>query len=232
MDISVRSEGTWTAERRDWVASRDGTEVTRSITLDTSQFVAATHYPNGYVASGTVLALLDNGLYGPYAGAGNEVQSVTITGGPTGGTFTLTYSGQTTAGIAYNAAASAVQTALEALSNLAPGDVVVTGNAGGPYTVAFAGTLAATNVAQMTASGASLTGGNAATRGVTVDTELTGGARTAEGFLFNSTPMRLGGPNVGAPLHWRGVIKEANLPTNHGLDSTAKTQLASRFRFE
>ncbi|MDX2863304.1 hypothetical protein PV338_45035, partial [Streptomyces scabiei] len=37
----------------------------------------------------------------------NEVQSVAITGDPTGGTYTLTYSGQTTAGIAYNATAGA-----------------------------------------------------------------------------------------------------------------------------
>lgn len=88
-----------------------------------------------------------------------EVQSVTITGGPTGGTFTLTYSGQTTAGIAYNAAAAAVQAALIALSNLAPGDVVVTGGPGPatPYAVAFRAGLG--NVAQMTASGAGLTGG-------------------------------------------------------------------------
>lgn len=92
-------------------------------------------------------------------GFANEVQTVTITGGPTGGTFTLTFDGQTTGTIVYNAAASAVQTALEALSNIAPGDVTVTGSAGGPYSVTFAGAYAGTNVAQMTASGASLTGG-------------------------------------------------------------------------
>lgn len=87
----------------------------------------------------------------------SEVQTVTITGTPTGGTFTLTYSGQTTAAIAYNAAASAVQAALVALSNIAPGDVTVSGSAGGPYTVTFAAALG--NVAQMTADGTALTGG-------------------------------------------------------------------------
>src|SRR3954465_8763162 len=54
----------------------------------------------------------------PVAGT-NEVQTITVTGTPTGGTFTLTYSTQTTAAIAYNATAAAVQTALEALSNIA-----------------------------------------------------------------------------------------------------------------
>lgn len=91
----------------------------------------------------------------------SEVQTVTITGAPTGGTFTLTYSGQTTAGIAFNAAAAAVQAALEALSNLAPGDITVTGGPGPgtPYVVTFRAGMG--NVIQMTASAAGLTGGTA-----------------------------------------------------------------------
>ncbi len=89
----------------------------------------------------------------------NEQQTVTITNA-TGGTFTLTFSGQTTAAIAYNAAAAAVQTALENLSNIAPGDVVVTGSAGGPWTVEFQGVYAATDVALMTVGAASLLGTN------------------------------------------------------------------------
>lgn len=92
----------------------------------------------------------------PSAGT-NEVQSVTLTSA-TGGTFTLSFGGQTTAAIAFNAAASAVQTALEALSTIGAGNVAVTGAAGGPYTVTFQNALGATDVAQMTASGALLTG--------------------------------------------------------------------------
>lgn len=88
----------------------------------------------------------------------DEVQTVTITGTPSGGTFTLTFSGQTTSAIVYNASASAVQSALEALSNIAPGDVTVTGSNGGPYTVTFNGAYDGTDVPQMTAT-ASLTGG-------------------------------------------------------------------------
>jgi hypothetical protein len=92
----------------------------------------------------------------------NEIQTVTLNAA-TGGTFTLTYAGQTTSAIAWNAAASVVQTALEALSNIAPGDVVVTGSAGGPYTLTFGGTLASTNVATLTSNAASLTSGSTAT---------------------------------------------------------------------
>jgi hypothetical protein len=57
----------------------------------------------------------------------SEAQTVTITGSPTGGTFTLTFGGQTTAGIAYNAVASAVQSALVALTSIGTGNVTVTG---------------------------------------------------------------------------------------------------------
>lgn len=96
----------------------------------------------------------------PSAGT-NEVQSVTLTSA-TGGTFTLSYGGQTTAAIAYNASAAAVQAALEALSTIGAGNVAVTGAAGGPYTVTFQSALGATDVAQMTASGALLTGAGAA----------------------------------------------------------------------
>lgn len=91
-------------------------------------------------------------------GGVREVQTITITGTPTGGTFTLTFAGQTTAAIAYNATASAVQTALVALSNIEPGDVVCGGGAlpGTPVTATFGGQYQ--TPATMSAT-ASLTGG-------------------------------------------------------------------------
>ncbi len=87
----------------------------------------------------------------------DNLQTVTITGSPTGGTFTLSYKGQTTSAIAYNAAASAVQTALQALSTIGSGNATVSGSAGGPYTVAFVGALAQ-DTTLLTAT-PSLTGG-------------------------------------------------------------------------
>jgi hypothetical protein len=104
------------------------------------------------------------------ADGANEAQTVTITGAPTGGTFTLTYSGQTTAAIAYNASALVVQQRLVALSNVEEGGVSVTGSNGGPYTVTF---TSGQDVAQMTAT-ASLTGGT--TPGVTIATATAGGS--------------------------------------------------------
>jgi hypothetical protein len=67
--------------------------------------------------------------------------TVTISGSPTGGTWTLTYRGGTTTDLVHNASTAAVQRALEALSAIGPGNVTVTGSAGGPYAVTLAGAL-------------------------------------------------------------------------------------------
>lgn len=56
-----------------------------------------------------------------------EIQVLTLTASAYFGTFTLTFSGQTTAAIAYNANAATVQAALIALSNIGPAEVAVTG---------------------------------------------------------------------------------------------------------
>ena len=79
-------------------------------------------------------AYYNRGVSGFYRRSGDRVQVITVTGTPTGGTFSLTIGGQTASGIAYNAAASAVQTAIRALSPLWAG-ATVAGAAGGPYTV-------------------------------------------------------------------------------------------------
>lgn len=53
----------------------------------------------------------------------DEVQSVTVSDA-TGGTFTLSFGGKTTAAIAYNATPAQVQAALQALSTIGKGDPV------------------------------------------------------------------------------------------------------------
>lgn len=89
----------------------------------------------------------------------NELQL--LLSNATGGTMTLTYSAQTTSALAYNISTSALTTALEALSNIGVGDVLVTGVPGAWY-IEFQGALAETNVGQMTVDNTSLTGGDAA----------------------------------------------------------------------
>lgn len=102
-----------------------------------------------------------------------EVQTVTVTGTPTGGDFTLSdaVSGKTTAAIAYNASSAAVATALNNAGITAttsggplPGSAVV---------VTYTGSYAGTNRPNLIANAAGLTGGTTPT--VTV-TETTPGA--------------------------------------------------------
>jgi hypothetical protein len=92
----------------------------------------------------------------------NEVQSLIATGASSG-TFTLSFDGETTAPIAFNASAADVQAALLLLSNFNPGDITA---AGGPLpgtavTLTFGGQYANTNVATITADNTSLVGGTA-----------------------------------------------------------------------
>jgi hypothetical protein len=90
----------------------------------------------------------------------NDVQTVTITGAPTGGTFKLTLDGQSTTVLSYAALASDVQAALVALPNIGAGDVTVTDGPGPstPYVVTFVAALAQRLVDPMTAA-PSFTGG-------------------------------------------------------------------------
>lgn len=101
-----------------------------------------------------------------YTGGGtnqDDVQTVTITGTPAGGYFTLTFNGKTTGHIAYNASAADVATALAALSNVGTGNVAGSGGGlpGTPVVITFQGLLANLPQNVMTASGAGLTGGTA-----------------------------------------------------------------------
>lgn len=95
------------------------------------------------------------------ATAVNEVQSIAATGTVSGGTFTATFDGQTTAAIAWNASAATIKTALDALSNLAPADTVLAGGAlpGSPVTITFVGAYGATDVPLIVIDDALITGG-------------------------------------------------------------------------
>jgi len=237
MDLSQRRK-TFGVDDQSWLGSEHGTQATETITLDTSAFTANIHYPDGYFKSGLPLGkIAATGLYGPYSSSTSELQTVTITGTPTGGTFTLTWSGQTTAAIAYNATASVVQAALIALSNIGTGDVVCTGGAlpGSAVTVTFAGALANTDVAAMTASGASLTGGTSPA--VVIATGTAGGAESAsnglqtlEGFLWGA----VGAPadsvtDVGAALFVHGKVRASRLPLP--VDAGGRADVVGRIRF-
>lgn len=142
-----------------------------ALTGGTAPAVAVTEVTKGdsanaglYVLeSGVVLALTaDKKKVKPWDGdaATNEVQTITITGAPSGGTFTLEFEGEQTAAIAYNANAAAVAAALAALPNLDADDLTVAGGAlpGTPVTVTFKGDFAGQSV-QLLEANSALTGG-------------------------------------------------------------------------
>jgi hypothetical protein len=89
----------------------------------------------------------------------DNLQTVTIAGGATAGTFTLSYKGQTTAPITYAAGltAATVNTAFQLLSTVLT-NCTVTGSAGGPYIFTFSGALA-TDMSAVSITNVSLSGG-------------------------------------------------------------------------
>jgi len=88
-------------------------------------------------------------------GAASARQTVTLTGA-TAGTFKLALGEPETEAIAFDAAAAAVQTALEAV--VGEGNVAVSGDAGGPWTVDFTGALRWQLIAALTAIDVDLEG--------------------------------------------------------------------------
>ncbi len=92
--------------------------------------------------------------------ATDGVQDVALTGAPTGGTFTLSFGGYTTRGWrTTRARADGFQAALEGLTSIGSGNVVVTAAVGLGLGSAVHGHAGSTVPDRVTANGAGLTGG-------------------------------------------------------------------------
>jgi hypothetical protein len=94
----------------------------------------------------------------PCQGA-DEVQSISVAA--TDGTFTLSFGGQSTGDLLFNASAEVIQSALRGLSSIGAGAVSVNGGPGDesgshPYRVNFEGPLAKTNVEAISAQDGSV----------------------------------------------------------------------------
>lgn len=91
----------------------------------------------------------------------DEVQLITPGGTISGGHWHIVFDGQTTAELAWDATAAQVKTALELLSNIGEGNILVTGGplATGAFTLTFVVTLGGTDVAEVSLT-SSLTGTN------------------------------------------------------------------------
>ena len=136
----------------------------------------------------------------PVAGT-DEIQTITIGGTPTAGSFTLTYDGFTTAAIPWSAVnatlVASIDSALEALPNIGTGGVAVavgTATAGiGTFTVTFSGANLAKRAVNLMTSASSLTG-TAPTLAVTETTpgvNATALGIAAGGLLIDTTNKKL-----------------------------------------
>ncbi|MDA0164807.1 ThuA domain-containing protein [Solirubrobacter ginsenosidimutans] len=100
------------------------------------------------------------GGYGPFNDQLTDEQQTVRATNATGGTFTLSFNGSTTAPIAYNATSAQIDAALEALPNVGADDIQTSG---GPVNTAnvnvfFRRALQQSDQAQITGDGAALTG--------------------------------------------------------------------------
>lgn len=123
----------------------------------------------------------------------SEVQTITKSGTWSGGTFTLTVLGATTAAIDYDANAAAIQAAIEA-AGVPAAYVTATGGPIGstPLTLTYSDTLG--DVAAVTINTASVTG---STPGATVATPTPGVSSSRH------EPMRTGTPAPTGSLAWK-----------------------------
>jgi PKD repeat protein len=125
---------------------------------------------------------INAGGFGPFNSQKTDEQQTVRVTGSTGGTFTLTYNGQTTAPIAFNATAAQIDAALEALPNIEADEIQTSG---GPVqnsnvNVFFRRGKSESDQPQITADGSGLTGGSIATNTTTQGgwyQRLTGDAR-------------------------------------------------------
>lgn len=169
-----------------------------------------------YLERYTVMPIIEGGGLGtPLANAGapvagtDEVQTLTIGGTPSGGTFTLAFGGFTTSAITWvnvnNTLVAAIDAALEALPSIGTGGVttaVGTMTAGiGTITITFGGNLAKQAVATITVAENSLTGSSptVAVAETTPGVDATARGIAAGGLLIDTTTKKLY-INTGTPL--------------------------------
>lgn len=133
--------------------------VTANLTFEADQATVDTEMANWDAETARLVRLHFGGNEVIDVGV-NEVQTLTEGTAMTAGTYTLLFQGQTTSAIAYNATAATIQTALENVPAIGPGNVLVTGGPvdTAPATVTFIGALSGSNVPQLTSVQSSLTG--------------------------------------------------------------------------
>lgn len=139
-----------------WELFIDATGGTFALTID-SQTTSAIPYNEDNVDLELAIQALSSVNDVTVSGNGNVEVSELYTSA-SGGTFTMTVDGQTTAATAYNASAATIVTRLEALSNVTDVSVTGAGTAGDPWVIRWHGPG---DPGTFTVDDTSLTGGSA-----------------------------------------------------------------------
>lgn len=163
MEVAAPGDLAWSPGVSNW-SNTGGATSNRCLALRTNPGDSSTLTDDQVITWATGTQVIQNQPQS-YSSA---VQMVSITGSPTGGTFTLGYGGVWSVPIPFNASAGVVRSALAGISTIGSlNNISVTGNNGGPWTVGFGPAL--------TASG-TLNGDIASFFGLSVDgLGLTGG---------------------------------------------------------
>jgi len=127
----------------------------------------------------------------------NEIQELSLPATFTGTDFTLTFNLETTATINFNATAAQVQTALDNLPSITPGDLIVRGGPLGtdPISIEFGGAFAQQDVSPITVSNANLQ--NNETQAIALTGDPTGGT-----FQLGFNDAGLGVTGTSDPINY------------------------------
>lgn len=186
----------------------------------------------GTVAATCTLANIGSWTNPPGPGTTAQVglvQYLSI-GSPSAGTYTITFNGQTTSSIAYNAIASTVASDLAALSSVGTGNVTVTGSgtSGSPFVITFSGALTTPLPAISVTS--SLTGGT-----VVISTPQTGYNASAEGTITSTRLLHQSAAPTDFhflfPLDDRPQVTNGDIARVRATSSVASVQLLTYIVF-
>jgi hypothetical protein len=163
-----------------------------NITMVADAAQAITELVNASAATQRVMQLEFIGPASGIEAGANEVQTISVTGGPTAGTFTVNAFGSTVGPIAFNSTAAAAQTLFDAV--FGTGNTAVTGGPlpTTPLTVTFVGSMAGYDWPTMSLGTNTLTGGTTPTATFATTTPGRSGAR----FVRVAVPLAWSAPDT------------------------------------
>lgn len=234
MDLSIRTE-TFGSGDQTWLGSAHGTDAAKPATLDQSAFTEGTHFPSGYIPSGTPLALITGtGLYGPYtvAGAGSLTDAVAEQwdldlDDATSCLFGVAGENVSIAAADTAAAAEAKLLALAEFQDLTAADITSTKPTSTTFRFVFPAGREVPNPVVGAATGGSTPTvlATVTTEGAAAEDSGTASLSTLAGFLFCDVAVPDSGADPIGALLDHCIVIEANLP--FAIDEAAKSDLTT-----